>query len=58
MCPCHNGAFDPLSGAVLQGPRPAPSAPFPSRSAGDVVLVGPAPPVAPGGRRRHGAEGA
>lgn len=29
VCPCHGGAYDARTGAVLQGPPPAPLAPIP-----------------------------
>ncbi len=44
-CPCHNGAFDPISGAVLQGPPPRPLRSFPVEVRGDEVWL--VPPEAP-----------
>lgn len=42
VCPCHNGAFDVQTGAVLQGPPPRPLRRFEIVVRGaDVVLVGP-----------------
>lgn len=45
-CPCHNGAFDPLSGAVLQGPPPRPLRSFPVEVRGEEIWL--VPPAAPG----------
>lgn len=40
VCPCHNGAFDPASGAVLQGPPPRPLRRFDvTVRAGQVLLL-------------------
>ncbi len=40
VCPCHNGAFDPATGAVLQGPPPRPLRRFEVQvRAGDVLLL-------------------
>jgi len=46
-CPCHNGAFDPMSGEVLQGPPPRPLRSFPVEVRGDEVWL--VPPDAPAG---------
>jgi Rieske Fe-S protein len=40
VCPCHDGHFNPASGAVLSGPPPAPLPPVAvAIEDGDIVLV-------------------
>lgn len=39
VCPCHGGTFDLATGAVLDGPPPAPVGTYPIRVAGDGIMV-------------------
>ncbi|NHZ71473.1 MAG: Rieske 2Fe-2S domain-containing protein [Aquificales bacterium] len=40
LCPCHDGQFNPLTGAVLSGPPPAPLPPIPISVEGEDIYVG------------------
>jgi cytochrome b6-f complex iron-sulfur subunit len=39
LCPCHDGRFSPLNGAVISGPPPAPLAELPLSVEGDAIYV-------------------
>ena len=39
QCPCHGGTFNPVSGAVLGGPPPAPLAPITVSVEGDQIFL-------------------
>lgn len=39
VCPCHDGHFNPASGAVLSGPPPAPLAPVALAIEGDEIVL-------------------
>lgn len=39
LCPCHDGRFSPLNGAVISGPPPAPLAQLPVSVEGDAIYV-------------------
>jgi cytochrome b6-f complex iron-sulfur subunit len=41
VCPCHDGHFNPASGAVLSGPPPRPLAPVATTIEGDDVYLVP-----------------
>lgn len=40
VCPCHDGRFDPVTGAVLAGPPPAPLPAVPVSVVGSDIYVG------------------
>lgn len=40
LCPCHDGRFNPVSGAVISGPPPAPLPPVPVLVDGENIYVG------------------
>jgi cytochrome b6-f complex iron-sulfur subunit len=40
LCPCHDGRFNPISGAVISGPPPAPLPQLALTVEGDAVYVG------------------
>lgn len=40
LCPCHDGRFNPLNGAVISGPPPAPLAQLELTVENDAVYVG------------------
>ncbi len=40
VCPCHDGQFSPITGAVIAGPPPAPLAAIPASLEGDDIYVG------------------
>lgn len=39
LCPCHDGRFSPLNGAVISGPPPSPLPELPVSVEGDAVYV-------------------
>lgn len=39
-CPCHDGRFNPVTGAVISGPPPAPLQALPVQQEGDKIYVG------------------
>ncbi len=39
QCPCHDGHFDPATGAVVSGPPPAPLPPIPVSVEGDQIFL-------------------
>jgi cytochrome b6-f complex iron-sulfur subunit len=39
LCPCHDGRFNPVNGAVISGPPPAPLPAVPVAVEGDTVYV-------------------
>jgi cytochrome b6-f complex iron-sulfur subunit len=39
LCPCHDGRFNPINGAVISGPPPAPLPELPVTVENDVVYV-------------------
>jgi cytochrome b6-f complex iron-sulfur subunit len=39
VCPCHDAHFNPVNGAVISGPAPAPLAEFPLTAQGDAYYV-------------------
>jgi cytochrome b6-f complex iron-sulfur subunit len=41
FCPCHDGRFNPVTGAVISGPPPAPLAQIELTVEGDAVYVSP-----------------
>lgn len=41
VCPCHDGHFNPASGAVLSGPPPQPLAPVATAIEGDEIYLVP-----------------
>jgi Rieske Fe-S protein len=41
VCPCHDGHFNPASGAVLSGPPPAPLPPVAVAIEGDEIVLVP-----------------
>ncbi len=40
LCPCHDGRFNPVTGAVISGPPPAPLPPVRLSQEGDNIYVG------------------
>jgi len=40
LCPCHDGRFNPISGAVISGPPPRPLSPVPVLVDGENIYVG------------------
>ncbi len=40
LCPCHDGRFNPISGAVISGPPPRPLAPVDVVVDGENIYVG------------------
>jgi len=40
LCPCHDGRFNPISGAVISGPPPSPLPPVPVVVEGENIYVG------------------
>jgi cytochrome b6-f complex iron-sulfur subunit len=43
LCPCHDGRFNPVNGAVISGPPPAPLPEVPVTVVDDTVYVSSAP---------------
>jgi cytochrome b6-f complex iron-sulfur subunit len=43
LCPCHDGRFNPVNGAVISGPPPAPLPAVPITVKGDKIYVTSAP---------------
>jgi cytochrome b6-f complex iron-sulfur subunit len=39
LCPCHDGRFNPVNGAVISGPPPAPLPELPVTVKGDTIYV-------------------
>ena len=39
LCPCHDGRFNPINGAVISGPPPTPLPELPVSVDGDTVYV-------------------
>ncbi|MCI0584008.1 MAG: Rieske (2Fe-2S) protein [Chloroflexi bacterium] len=39
VCPCHDGRFNPATGAVVSGPPPAPLAPLTTVVEGDEIYI-------------------
>lgn len=39
VCPCHDGRFNPATGAVISGPPPAPLAPFTTAIEGNDIYI-------------------
>jgi cytochrome b6-f complex iron-sulfur subunit len=39
QCPCHDGRFNPSTGAVVSGPPPAPLPPIPVTVEGDQIVL-------------------
>jgi cytochrome b6-f complex iron-sulfur subunit len=39
LCPCHDGRFNPVNGAVISGPPPAPLPELPVTVRGDTIYV-------------------
>lgn len=39
-CPCHDGRFNAVTGAVISGPPPAPLAVLPVKAEGDKIYLG------------------
>jgi cytochrome b6-f complex iron-sulfur subunit len=39
QCPCHDGRFNPVSGAVVSGPPPSPLAPIDVSVEGDQIFL-------------------
>jgi cytochrome b6-f complex iron-sulfur subunit len=39
LCPCHDGRFNPINGAVISGPPPTPLSELPVTVDGDTVYV-------------------
>jgi cytochrome b6-f complex iron-sulfur subunit len=39
LCPCHDGRFNPVNGAVISGPPPAPLPEMPVTVEGDTIYV-------------------
>ena len=39
-CPCHDGFFNPVTGAVVSGPPPKPLPKLPLRVEGETIVIG------------------
>ncbi len=39
LCPCHDGRFNPLNGAIISGPQPAPLPPLALTVEDDIVYL-------------------
>jgi cytochrome b6-f complex iron-sulfur subunit len=39
VCPCHDGRFNPATGAVVSGPPPSPLAPITAKVEGDQIFL-------------------
>ena len=40
LCPCHDGQFNPINGAVMSGPPPSPLQPIPVSLEGEDIYIG------------------
>jgi Rieske Fe-S protein len=40
LCPCHDGHFNPINGAVMSGPPPTPLQPIPVSVEGEEIYIG------------------